>query len=243
MPVPDIEVSVDYALDKTGDIYRAKDPDRWVLPNVFDCSSLGVRAWRAAGIAVPEWVTNTRTIYQWAQQIGALVPVEKAVRTRGAGLLKGRWYGIGPLGHYAISLGNGEEMAAHGVRSGIHPSDVYGGRNYQDGIILPPSMAFYKDLQPPVDAEVLAALVELQQWQQRVAVNALRVGDRGPDVVILNKLLAQRGLRPTTGDFHVYSKPVTRDAVVHFKKLAHLSNIIGDTFGDEAATAILKPAH
>ncbi len=237
MTQPDIEVAVQYALAQSGKPYRAYG-NRFG-PDYFDCSGLVIASLRHAGISVPADVGNTVGLYNWAKRVGGLVSVDKAVRTRGAILIKGKNYGYGPLGHTAISLGDGREMAAHGVRSGIHPSDVYGGRNYQDGFIIPG--VFYKDLQPPVDPEVIATLVKLEQWRLRVALKPLRMGDPDSgDIGILNTLLAQRGLRPTTGLMNRYTT-VTRDAVVHFKKLAHLSNIVGKTFGDEAAAAILKP--
>lgn len=237
---PDIELAVQYELSKTGLPYRAKDPDRWIY-EVFDCSSLQIRALRAAGIDVPDYVRNTVGLYNWGKELGALVDVAKAVRTRGAILIKGKWFGFGNNGHTGMSLGKGLEMAAHGVRSGIHPSDVHNGVNYQDGLILPPEMAFYKDLQPPLTADDFKAIAALMAWQRRVEAKPLKQGDSGPDVTTLNKLLIHWGELPANfGYMNTFTK-WTRSGLHNFKVHQGLPNTDGTTFGALAAAAILAP--
>lgn len=236
MTQPDINVAVDFALAQSGKPYHAYGAR--FGPDYFDCSGLVIASLRHAGITVPGDVGNTVGLYNWAKRVGGLVTVDKAVRTSGAILIKGRNYGYGPLGHTSISLGNGQEMAAHGTRSGIHVSDVYGGRNYQDGFILP---GVNYHLEPPVDPKVLEALVKLQKWAKDVGASPLEQGDTNGHVTILNQLLIARALLPTKLAYmNTYTK-ATRDAVVHFKRLAKLANDVGTRFGGDAATAILAP--
>lgn len=243
MPQSDIEVAVQFALAQSGKPYHAFG-DRFGT-SYYDCSGLVIRSLYEANIPLPPGISvqnetgNTVSLYNWAVASGGLVSVDKAVRTRGAILIKGKWYGNGPLGHTAISLGDGQEMAAHGVRSGIHVSDVYGGKNYQDGFIIPG--VFYKDLQPPVDPKVLEALQKLLEWQHRVDTTPLKQGDTSGDVTVLNQLLIARGLLPTKWRYmNTYTKG-TRGAVHHFKQARHLSNADGTKFGGEAAAALLSP--
>lgn len=239
MTIAEAEVMVDWALSKTGCTYRAQDPDRWIYDCVFDCSSLGVRADRAAGVIVPQWVTNTVEIYKWAQQLGALVSVDKAIATRGAGLLKGRSWGFGSKGHYAISLGDGTEMAAHGTRSGVHPGPV--DRSfYNDGIILPPSMMHYADLDPVVDPEILKALAALEAWKDRVTKFPLHYGATTNDVSILNDILIRRVWMDPKYKSNTYTGN-TRAAVKHLKRAKKLKSKDGSVFGSEAAAALLMP--
>lgn len=236
MTEPDIFVAVDFALAQSGKPYHAYGAR--FGPDYFDCSGLVIASLRHAGIDVPGDVGNTVGLYNWAKRVGGLVTVEKAVTTRGAILIKGKWYGNGPLGHTAISLGNGQEMAAHGTRSGIHVSDVYGGRAYQDGFIIP---GVNYHLEPPVDPKVLEALAKLEAWGKRVASAPLRQGNTNSDVTTLNRLLIARGLLPTKIRYASTYTKQTRGAVHHFKQARKLSNADGTVFGGEAATAILAP--
>lgn len=240
-----IEDAVQFALDQTGKPYCLHRPIETYAP-CYDCSALVVASLRHAGVNVPANIGNTVDLYKWGLQIGGLVSVDKGVRVRGSIMLKGRWWGFGNKGHTSISLGNGTEMAAHGFRSGIHPSDIYGGRNYEDGLIIPGVR--YPALDPPVDPDVLAALVKLVAWKDRICSESTADGTHGPleqgmtngNVSILGDLLIARGLMARKWKANTYHRYM-RDAVVHFKKLEGLSNTVGHTFGCEAATAILRP--
>lgn len=249
MSEPDIEVAVQYALAQTGRPYHAYGAR--FGPSYFDCSGLVIASLNAAhiplgpGISVSAETGNTVSLYRWAQDVGGLVSVEKAVATRGAILIKGKWYGNGPLGHTSISLGDGTEMAAHGVSSGIHPSPLYGGRNYQDGFIIPG--VYYAALQPPVDPKVLAALAALEEWKTRVSDKPLHYeSDRPLDTAILNQLLVNRVLLdPKFAHSQVYGKD-TASAVNHLKRLhpdvwTTKQSRDGKVFGSVAAGVLLAP--
>lgn len=238
MTVPEAEVMVDWAVSKTGSTYRAQDPDRWILDNVFDCSSLWVRAHRAAGVAVPDWVRNTVTIYEWARDLGALVSVAKAVETRGAGLVKGRTWGFGSKGHAAISEGGGFEMAAHGTKSGVHDGPVDAGF-YNDGIILPPNVMHYAALDPPID---LAAIAKLLAFKDYVTAHPLRFNTPASShITDLNRLLVAKALLVPSAPMNYYGQQ-TAAAVKHLKKLAGIKPTDGKVFGSEAAGALLARA-
>jgi len=228
MTQPDIYVAVDFALAQTGKPYCLHRP---IVENApcYDCSALYVAGLLHAGVVVPPGVSNTVDIYNWAKRVGGLVSVDTAVKTRGAALIKGKWYGYGPLGHVSYSLGDGTEMAAHGFRSGIHTSTV-DVSFYQDGFIIP-DVNYH--LAPPVDWTKIA---ELAAWRMRVTAHPLRFGDRGVDVQTLNDLLLRKGLVKKSGD--AYGK-MTRDGVVHLKKVKNVGNVNGMVFGGEAADALL----
>lgn len=93
---------------------------------------------------------------------------------------------------------------------------------------------------PLLDAAAIAGIKRLLKWRTAVTIKALQFKDSGPNVTILNQLLANLGLLATTKYMNTYTK-ATRDAVVHFKRLRHLTNDVGVTFGGEAAAAILAP--
>src|SRR5690348_3125015 len=120
---PNIEDAVQFALAQTGKPYHAFG-HRFGL-DYYDCSGLVIRSLSEAGVPLPPTISvtgeygNTVSLYNWAKDVGGLVSVAKGVATRGAIMIKGKWYGNGPLGHTSISLGDGTEMAAHGTFSGI----------------------------------------------------------------------------------------------------------------------------
>ncbi len=239
---PAIEDAVQFALAQSGKPYRAYG-DRFG-PDYYDCSGLVIRSLYEAGVPLPPGISvsnkygNTVSLYRWAESVGGLVSVEKAVRTRGAIFIKGKWYGNGPLGHTSFSLGDGRQMAARGRLSGIEVSDVNPGF-YQDGFVIPGVV--YEDLQPPLDPKVLEAIQKLLDWQLRVDANPLKQGDTNGDVTTLNKLLISWGYLPTKfGYMNTYTK-WTRRAVHEFKKTRGVSNTRGEIFGGEAAAAILAP--
>lgn len=251
MTQPDIEVALDFAIAQTGKPYSWARPIK-EYANTYDCSALVIAAlihmFHAAGLEPPADLlacSNTVDLYNWGKKHGYLTAVDKAVRTRGAILIKGRWWGYGVAGHTCLSEGNGREMAAHGRRSGIHEADIFGGRAYLDGLIINDGSVFYKDLQPPIDPKVIELLLKLVAWGERVKKHALRMGDpANGDITILNQLLVQRGLMPTNAPMNFYSS-ITRDGVVHFKKLhPEIGNIVGKTFGgsEPAVDAILAAA-
>lgn len=244
MPQADIEVAVQFALAQTGKPYRAYG-NRTGL-DYFDCSGLVIRSLSEAGVQLPPGISvqpvegNTVSLYRWAQNVGGLVSVQKGVATRGAIMIKGRWYGNGPLGHTSISLGDGTEMAAHGYRSGIHPSPIYGGQNYQDAFIIPG--VHYGALEPPVDPAVIAYLAALAAWEKRVSAEPLRYGvGLGGDITILNQLLVARAwLDPKLVNMNIYGKP-TAAAVNHLKRRNGFKNRDGKIAGSEVAKVLLAP--
>lgn len=238
--MPDIEDAVDFALAQSGRPYHAYGAR--FGPDFYDCSGLVIASLRHAGIdpPFPQGTGNTVSLYNWARDVGGLVSVAKAVATRGAILIKGKWYGNGPLGHTSFSLGNGQEMAAHGTFSGIHVSDLYGGRNYQDGFIIPG--VHYAALDPPVDPKLIVLLEKLEQWSHAVADRPLRFQETNYNVGILNALLRERAYMPSddrSGDTYTLK---TRQAVKNFKKRNGWPNPDGKVFGGPAAAVLLAPA-
>lgn len=239
---PNIEVAVQYALAQTGKPYHAYGAR--MGPDYFDCSGLVIASLGHAGVPLPYGISvehcwgNTVSLYNWARDVGGLVSVAKAVATRGAILIKGKWYGNGPLGHTSFSLGDGREMAAHGYRSGIHSNDVYGGRNYQDGFIIPGVR--YPALEPSIDPEVLAFLAKVEAWKARVTAMPLELGNTSNDVTILNNLLMNRALMARIHKSNTYTK-YTRAAVHRLKVAAGFPNTEGRVFGGLAAAELLNP--
>ncbi len=236
MSEPNIEVAVQYAIAQTGKPYHAYGAR--FGPNYYDCSGLVIASLQHAGIPVPNGVGNTVDLYKWAQRVNGLVSVQKGVATRGAIMIKGRWWGYGALGHTSFSCGNGMEMAAHGVSSGIHQSPIYGGYQYQDAFIIPG--VYYASLQPPVDPAVLAYLEKLAQWVERVSTTPLRLGDTSNDVTILNRLLILRALMDRKYQANTYTK-WTRAAVKRLKIDRQTDNQDGKVFGRDAAHELLRP--
>ncbi len=240
--MPEIENAVQFALAQSGKPYHAWG-HRFGL-SYYDCSGLVIRSLDEAHIPLPSTISvqgeygNTVSLYNWAKDVGGLVSVSKAVATRGAILIKGKWYGNGPLGHTSISLGDGREMAAHGTFSGIHVSDVYGGKNYQDGFIIPG--VHYGSLEPPVDPEVLKALVALAQWKDRVTEDPLHWKQTSNDVTILNNLLIHRALMAKANKSNTYTR-YTRAAVHRLKQGMAVPNTDGRIFGGLAAQQLLQP--
>lgn len=239
---PNIEDAVQFALAQSGKPYHAYG-DRFGL-DYYDCSGLVIRALYEANVPLPTTISvankygNTVSLYNWAKDVGGLVSVQKGVATRGAIMIKGKWYGNGPLGHTSISLGDGREMAAHGTFSGIHVSDIYGGRNYQDAFIIPG--VFYQALQPPVDPKVLVYLERLTEWEKAVGEIPLQRGDTNHNVTILNNLLILRAWMGKGRKSNTYSK-YTQAAVTHLKKTYGLPGG-GKKFGGLAAKVLLNPS-
>lgn len=138
--MPNIEDAVVFAIAQSGKPYKAYG-DRFGL-DYYDCSGLVIRSLYEAhiplgpGISVANKTGNTVSLYNWAKGVGGLVSVSKGISTRGAIMIKGKWYGNGPLGHTSYSLGDGREMAAHGRRTGIGISTLDAGF-YQDAFIIP----------------------------------------------------------------------------------------------------------
>lgn len=242
MPQPDIDNAVNFALAQSGKPYRAFG-DRFG-PDYYDCSGLVIRSLYEAGIPLPPGISveneygNTVSLYNWAKDVGGLVSVEKAVATRGAILIKGRWYGNGPLGHTSFSLGDGREMAAHGRRTGIGVSNLYGGRNYQDGFLIP-GVNYHQE--PPVDPAVLEALAKLAKWKEEVSAHPLHAGmPANGNITIMNTLLVRRVLLDPKAPMNIYGKQ-SIGAVNHLKRLHKIPNRDGRVFGSEAAKALLTP--
>ncbi len=241
---PDIETAVQFALEQTGKPYQAYGA-RMGLDR-YDCSGLVFRALSEAGVPLPPGISvencygNTVSLYRWAVSSGGLVSVEAGVRTRGAIMIRGKWYGNGPLGHTSISLGDGTEMAAHGYRSGIHPSPIYGGQNYQDAFIIPG--VHYAALDPPVDPKVLEALAALNAWKKRVSDHPLHEGNNRPlDTRTLNELLVHRALLDAKFKTSKVYGPDTSKAVLRLKRRNGIHPFDGTKFGSRAAAALLKP--
>ncbi len=240
---PNIEDAIQFAVAQSGKPYHAFGA-RFGL-DYYDCSGLVIRSLDEAHVPLPPGISvineegNTVSLYKWAQSVGGLVSVAKGVATRGAIMIKGKWYGNGPLGHTSISLGNGQEMAAHGTFSGIHISDIYGGRNYQDAFIIPG--VHYAALDPPVDPNVIKALEALARWEQALYKKPLIYTETNYNIGILNRLLKHRAYLASNDKSGDTYTTATRQAVKNFKVKTKQPNRDGTVFGGPAATALLKP--
>lgn len=242
--MPNIETAVNFAIAQSGKPYSTS-AGRFGMHH-FDCSGLVIRALDEAGVSLPNGISverewgNTVSVWYWARDVGGLVSVDKAMRTRGAILLKGRWWGNGPLGHIEFSLGDGREVGAHSTRSGIGVRQADASR-YHDGVIFPG--VNYGPVVPPVDPRALARIVAIDQWRNRVKAKPLRFGDRGTDVAMLIQLLRELHFLHwyTTGTAYGIT---LRTGVVKFKNtVPHLANqpapAKGETFGGDAADALV----
>lgn len=242
---PDIEVAVDFALAQSGKSYCLHRPIS-EYASCYDCSALVIASlihmYHQAGKQPPADLlacSNTVDLYKWGQQHGYLVSVAKGAATRGAIMIRGRSYGFGPLGHTSYSLGDGNEMAAHGFRSGIHPS-VLDTSFYQDALIINDGSVHYAALDPPVDPKVLAAIAKLLKWEQAVTLAPLHQGDTTNNVSILNDLLIHRGLMDRKYKSNTYTQN-TRAAVHRLKLDKGIDPPDGRGFGGTAAKALLAP--
>jgi hypothetical protein len=102
MATPKIERFVELCLAQKGDKYvfaaeaAATDPN----PEAFDCSELVEWACVRLGVPMVDGSMNQRAL---CQSTGAMISVEKALRTRGALLFRDK--AVTNVGHVAVSLG------------------------------------------------------------------------------------------------------------------------------------------
>jgi hypothetical protein len=116
-------------------------------------------------------------------------------------------------------------------------------RRYLTGFV---ALSAAKQAVQPIDPNVLAYLKKLADWKNRICApetpdgmhGALTQGMTNSNVTILNNLLLARGLLARKSN--TYGAP-TRRGVYVFKRGNDLSNTVGDVFGCEAATAMLRP--
>lgn len=169
--MPDIEVALNYALAQTGKPYRT-----WghrFGPDYFDCSGLVIRALDEAGIPLPNGISaenewgNSVSIYNWAKNVGGLISVEEAIRTRGAILIRGRWYGYGPMGDVKFSLGNGLQTGAGSRRTGVATRSVFTDF-FHDGFVIPDvSYGSIPPITPPKPKEQEDMIIVAPGWQTK----------------------------------------------------------------------------
>jgi cell wall-associated NlpC family hydrolase len=148
---------VDAALAQTGDRYvfgaeaAPDNPD----PHAFDCSELTQWAAHRAGVDLPD---GSWQQYLTLQRQHAVIPVEQAIKTRGALLFS---FSSEPTpgggrpahAHVAISLGNGHTIEARGSRYGVGSFDANSHR-FQYGAMLPGITDAGDSSQVPPDHEL-----------------------------------------------------------------------------------------
>lgn len=240
---PDIHVAINYALAQLGKPYSTGG-DRFG-PDRFDCSGLVIRSLAEAGVPLPRGISverkwgNSVSLYNWAKDSGGLVSVDQAAKTNGAILIKGRWYGNGPLGDVKFSLGDGRQTGAGSRRTGVATREMYQGF-FHDGFIIP---GVNYHLEPPVDPDVLAAILALIAWEDRVTAKPLKFGVRGPNVALLVDLLRARHFLKAGVRGDKYGSTL-RTGIYKFKLAAKarglLDNTDGKNFGGDAAHALLN---
>jgi cell wall-associated NlpC family hydrolase len=104
------EAFVQKALAQQGDQYifgitaNPNDPN----PKAFDCSELVKWAAHQVGVSIPDGTMNQ---LPHIQRAGLTIPVDRALKTRGALLFR--------PGHVAISLGDGRTMEARNKKKGV----------------------------------------------------------------------------------------------------------------------------
>lgn len=180
-------------------------------PNAFDCSGLIVAACRAVGTPLPaEAGTNSASIIRYAAAHGLTRPISEALAVPGAILVMGPrngFDGYGPLGHIALTVGNGRDVVearghAYGVVEGIAL-----GRPWTNAAILPGVAYTVPATQPPHHdpdgfGDLYHALHALGSLYNGRRAPILRTGSKGADTKQLQTALAGLGYRLTIdGDF------------------------------------------
>jgi len=188
-------------------------------PASYDCSGLIVTGAKWIGRPLPREVgTNSASIARYLIAQGLTRPVEVALHTAGAVLIMGPangTMGYGPLGHIALSVGNGADVIeARGKAWGV-VEDLGKGRNWTNAGILPGIQTLSTPSTPPHTgtdglAGVYHALHDVGTRYNGRGVPELHLGSSGRNVSELQFALAGLGCRlPIDGQFG----PKTCDAV------------------------------
>jgi hypothetical protein len=168
----------------------------------WDCSGLVYTKLKELGIDPPR--TSTQQL-EWCRQNGTIISLDKAIRTRGALLLR--------EGHVAVSLGDGHTIEALGEEWGVGIFSATGNRTFTDGGLVP-GLTYDGAQVPPAQGQPEAP-------NQPSTRPTLRRGSNGSDVRFLQQKLKGLGYDPgpIDGDFG----PRTEGAVKDFQAARGLS--------------------
>lgn len=173
-------------------------------PASYDCSGLVVAGAKWVGAPLPrEMGTNSASMARYLIAQGLTRPVEVALHTAGAVLIMGPangTMGYGPLGHIALSVGNGADVIeARGTAWGV-VEDLGKGRNWTNAGILPGIQTLSTPSTPPHTgsdglAAVYHALHDVGTRYNGRHSPVLRIGSSGRNVSELQLALAGLGCR------------------------------------------------
>jgi hypothetical protein len=168
----------------------------------WDCSGLVYTKLKELGIDPPR--TSTQQL-EWCRQNGTIISLDKAIRTRGALLLR--------EGHVAVSLGDGHTIEALGEEWGVGIFSATSNRTFTDGGLVP-GLTYDGAQVPPAQGQPEAP-------NQPSTRPTLRRGSNGSDVRFLQQKLKGLGYDPgpIDGDFG----PRTEGAVKDFQAARGLS--------------------
>ena len=150
----------------------------------WDCSGLVYTKLKELGIDPPR--TSTQQL-EWCRQNGTIISLDKAIRTRGALLLR--------EGHVAVSLGDGHTIDALGEEWGVGIFSATSNRTFTDGGLVP-GLTYDGAQVPPAQGQPEAP-------NQPSTRPTLRRGSNGSDVRFLQQKLKGLGYDPgpIDGDF------------------------------------------
>lgn len=200
-PKVHIEDILLYAIDQQGDryVFGAETTPQDHNPGAFDCSELVQWACGRAGVKAPDGAANQEA---WVQKAGLLIPVEKALTTRGALM-----FPFPDVHHVVFSLGDGTTIEAKGAKWGVGIFSAKG--RFQRAGLIPG--VDYTTPHPPLAPVKPAVHVPVHAWPG----HAVQEGGQDHHSITL----VQRALKIKVDG--VYG-PKTTAAVKRFQKAHHL---------------------
>jgi N-acetylmuramoyl-L-alanine amidase len=195
---PTAEEFVQKCLEERGDEYEwggeytpgtpANQTREW------DCSGLVYTKLKELGLDPPR--SSTQQL-KWCRQNDTIIPLEEAIRTRGALLLR--------EGHVAVSLGDGKTIESMGEKQGVGIFSATDHRTFTVGGLVP-GLTYGRNRVPPAQAQPRTPV-------QPTPYPILRRGSSGSDVQFLQQKLKELGYDPgpVDGDFGPRTERTVKD--------------------------------